>query len=345
MKRVDLLIPGLFGPIAIPSDDLTGFPPLERLLGRADRLSVSGADPVAALFERFAIATDPDKDPPSAPFSRLGDGADTDLTAFWMHADPVHLRPDRDRLMLFDSRNLGITHEEADALVELFNGHFGADGLWLEAPDPGRWYLQVEEPPRIRTHSLSAAVGRSIDRLLPKGPEAARWIAWLNEVQMLFHDSEVNRRREQAGRPMINGIWPWGGGQLPESVPGAQLDAVYAEHPLAIGLARAAKVPVRPLTEDAQELVGSRSQATVLLFWDRLWPAVLDADFSTWVQELERLQTLLARLERELRRGRLEALDILPCNGTGFHATRRSLRRFWRRRLALGAQLQVRDTD
>ena len=53
------------------------------------------------------------------------------------HADPVHLRPDRDRLILFDSRNLGITHEEAGALVGLFNGHFAADGMRLQAPDLG----------------------------------------------------------------------------------------------------------------------------------------------------------------------------------------------------------------
>lgn len=145
---LDLLIPGLFGPVPIPPADVPPTPALDRLLARAERVPAeSGLE--AALLGRFGVA--PGGDLPSAPFSRLADDPGADPTGWWLHADPVHLRPDRDQLRLFDARHLAVTREEANALVALFNAHFAADGLRLEAPLPGRWYLQAEHPPEIRT--------------------------------------------------------------------------------------------------------------------------------------------------------------------------------------------------
>lgn len=336
---IDLLIPGLFGPVPIQPEQVPHVPSLDRLLTRANqRPAPGGPDPVVVLLVHFGIEVGTDRDPPSAPFSRLADTGQLDSKGYWLHADPIHLRPDRDCLLLFDSRHIDLAREEADALVALFNGHFGADGLYLEAPEPDRWYLQADEPPRICTHSLSSVVGRSIDRFLPRGEEAGRWVAMLNEAQMLFHHSEVNQRREQAGRPAVNGVWPWGGGRLPGPRLLPDCGTVYAEHPLAAGLAKASGIDALPLPGGIDLVIGQPAAGKSLIFWDSLWPAVLDADVSEWVHELERLDAWLAGGIRNLQSAEIA---VYPCNGVGFHATPGTQWRIWRRSLPFASRVEL----
>src|SRR5690606_25085448 len=108
---------------------------------------------------------------------------------------------------------------------------------------PERWYLRLSADPGIRTHSLSEVIGRDVHAFLPFGESAQRWHAILNEAQMLMHGSPVNQVREQAGKPEINSVWFWGGGIVPAEA-SAPCEQIWSDHPLAIGLARLAAVPV-----------------------------------------------------------------------------------------------------
>lgn len=344
-SRIDLLVPGLFGPVPVLEADLPDLPALEKLLGRADRLGVKGPDSIALLFDRFGIDVGSDRGAPSAPFSHLADAPDADPSGFWLHADPVHLRPDRDRLLLFDSRHFGLERGEADSLVGLFNGHFTADGLHLEAPSSERWYLRVEKPPRIRSSALSDLVGRSIERSSLRGEDASQWMRWLNEVQMLFHHSEVNQRRERAGMPTVSGIWPWGGGTLPASIPQTRYQSVLASNPLAVGLASAAGVAAHPIPDTPDAMPAVESGDRTLLYWDALWPAVLDGDGVAWTSEISRFEQWLAMLADRLRAGELAELSLFPCDEMRLRATRRVLRRFWRRPTPIIASLKGKVVD
>jgi hypothetical protein len=252
-----------------------------------------------------------------------------------MHADPVHLRADRDRLLLFDARHLRISAEEAGALVDAFNAHFVEDGLRLQAPVPDRWYLELPHRPSIRTWPLHAVTGRGIEGLLPAGEEAATWVRLLNEVQMLFHSLEVNRRREAEGRPTVNGIWTWGAGRLSELPSSCVYRRVCAGHPLALGLAAAAGIEAGPLTTEGGALLGQCGKGGMLVFWDRLWPTVLDADPAGWAEGLRQLDTWFAPLYEGLVRARGMGVVLDPCTGERYLVNRRSLRRFWRRPLAI----------
>jgi hypothetical protein len=184
--------------------------------------------------------------------------------------------------VLFAGADFAPDRAEADALVALFNQHLGTEGLRLEAPTPGRWYLLSERPHDLVTQPLAAVLGRPIAGQLPRGPEAPHWARLLNEIQMLFHHSEVNQRREAAGLPTISGLWLWGGGCLlppsspasgtsrpaggaislaaasssqtsgaaipvGSSAPRAGYAQVYSTDPLALGLARASGIPTAPL--------------------------------------------------------------------------------------------------
>jgi hypothetical protein len=338
--RIDLLIPGLFGPVPMLAEDLPDLPILAKLLGKGDRTPAGGGDLVTLLLDLFGIGFDAERDPPSAPFSRLADGGDGSPHAFWLHAEPVHLRPDRDRLLLFDARHLGLERSEVSALVELFNAHFAEDGLYLEAPVDARWYLRAERVPQIRTSALADVVGRSVKRSFLHGEDASSWMRWLNEAQMLFHHSEVNRSRELAGRPTVSGIWPWGGGSLPDSMPSPRYLRVFASHPLAVGLAKAAGVPVMELPVEPRELPGEAVMGRDLIVWDDLWPPVLDGDAGAWIGELTRLAAWLEGLVGQLARGNVDELVLHSCDGSGLRVTRAALRRFWRRPAAIAGCLK-----
>lgn len=320
---IDLLVPGLTGPVPTPLAHAPNAPRFARLLGRGELLPEAADDPVGALFRAFGGQFAPHQ-APSAPFALLDDdpGAEPDL--YWFHADPVHLRPDRDRLLLFDARRMALTAEEADELCTLFNAHFADDGLHLLAPTPERWYLGCRQAPRLTTTGLDRVIGRPIESLLPAGDDARRWMALLNEAQMLFHQSACNRAREETGRPTISGIWPWGGGRRADFQPDADYDRIGAVTPLARGLATAAGVAVASGTPDLD--------GRVLIETRQLQDAVLDADAEAWTRGIEGLEALFGRLADHVSSRRGGSVLVDACDGRHRYAiTRARLRRFWRR--------------
>lgn len=324
---VQLICPGLFGPIGLRREDLPATPTIDRLLARAVARTASHADPVAAMLHAFGVSAPAGMDLPSAPICLLADDPRRASSGFWFHADPVYLRPDRDQVLLFAGPSLELRRDEADALVLAFNAHFAADGLELIAPDPGRWYLRVPGPASLVTCPTHAVNRRPINPYLPSGSDSRRWIAWINEAQMLFHGNPINLARERAGRPTIGGIWPWGGGVLPPVGAGPAL--VIGDQALAVGLARAANSRLLPL-DRAESVVGLELPESTLIFWDRLWSAQEDDDTGSWLEALNRLEVLAASLTRALAVGHLGQL-VLAVGGNSFELMRAFRYKFWRR--------------
>ena len=333
-NRLHLVIPGLFGPLGRLEE--AGIEPrtpiLETLLARADRSGARGDDYLSTLFGLFGYDAPQGTDWPSAALCRLAEGGGPDA-GYWLHADPVFLKPDMDRLLLFDGRSLEIASEEAKGLGELILGHFADQGWRLEQAAPDRWYLRLPEAPALETHPLHRVTGRNLFPFLPEGADRSRWRGLLNEIQMLLYHADVNQARRAAGRPEINGLWLWGGGRLPAAANSGR-QRVYTDHPLAAGLARHAGV-------ELQALPGHLDQAEItgdcLMYRDDLLQPLLVADAATWSRNLERLESLLETLGDALRRNRIEALLLYPCNGHSYRITRSGLRRFWRRRKPIAA--------
>ena len=366
-----LICPALFAAPPGAADLKLRAPALDRLLARAERAAAPSRDPLATLaaaFDLTAAASStarvrlaggmpqrgagddqspampgaanqappvigPGRDLPSAALCLLADAPERARDGCWFHADPVHLRPDRDRLLLFAGPVLAPRVDEADALVAAFNAHFADDGLYLIAVRPDRWYLRVAEPPNLRTCPLYDVLGRDLDACLPSGPDARAWNRWQNEAQMLFYGHPVNQARETAGRPVISGVWTWGGGVLSTVSGGPAL--TIADHPLAVGLARASGGARRGL--DALDCAAWRdATGTVLVFWDHLWQSVSAGDLDAWRHGLDALNALVATLWSELAAKRLRRLTIDDGSGCRFILSRADQRCFWRRRGALG---------
>jgi hypothetical protein len=276
---------------------------------------------------------------PSAPFCYLADARQGDADAYRLHADPVHLRLDRDRLRLYDARHLDLSQAEVDALVGVFNDHFAGEGLTLEAPTGVRWYLRVNEAPDLCTTPLESVVGREVAPFLPTGGDASHWLSLINEAQMLFAQAEPNRRREGQGRLPVSGIWPWGGGALSDWQPHSPYGSVFADHPLAVGLARRSRVAAQALAAVASGLELALRQGPVLVVWDRLWPAVVDADPRAWAQGMAHLEDWLGQAQRLLGSRRLDHWDLDGCDGSRRRIGRLDAWRLWRRVRPLGELL------
>jgi hypothetical protein len=243
----------------------------------------------------------------------------------------VHLRADRDRLLLFGGPSLAVTDAEAAALVAGFNAHFESEGLVVLAPRPNRWYLRVPAVPGLSTQPIHRVTGRPLDAARLTGPEAGEWNRWQNEAQMLFHQHPVNQAREAVGLPAISGVWTWGGGVLPQVQAGP--DLVAADHPLGLGLGLALGVRRLGLRELVQPPSTWQAPApeSVLIFWDRLWWPALAADSDAWCAALAQLDALVAGLTADLVAGRVGSLLLDDGEHRRFALTAWGLRRFWRR--------------
>jgi hypothetical protein len=131
------------------------------------------------------------------------------LQAHW-RLDPVNLHIGRDHLVLTDPARLALGADDARALAVAIAGLFQDEGLTLIAAHPLRWYLQETEPSRglrLKTRSMLAALGRSIDGWQPTGDDARRWRRIVNEVQMSWYRHPVNERRESQGLMPVNSLW------------------------------------------------------------------------------------------------------------------------------------------
>lgn len=334
--HLTLLVPGLRGTDAGIRDGMgmsvlpaAHGPALMQLLARGRRMRVP-ADSDALRYRLLGYALSESHDHPDAWLSYQFDTGAVAPGAL-LRADPVHLRADRSRLLLFDAAHLHITPHEAQALAELFNRHYAAEGLRLELPVPARGYLHLPQQPELRTTPLMQAIGRDVDACLPAGRDAREWHRFLNEVQMLLHDHPVNRAREARGQPSINSLWLWGGGQ-PLTAVASDWQRVWSDDPALRGLTWLNGIRGSEAPADAQAWLGEVVDGRHLLTLDALRPAVAYGDLEAWSAEAERLESSwCAPLVRALRQGRLRELRLYPGDGHVYRVTRWDLWCFWRR--------------
>ena len=271
-RRLSLVIPGLFGPAAIKKMPeawrVLELPALETLLSRAARGGASGTNLERTLFALFKAAVGADDDAPVAAVTRQWDAKDAD-GHWWLRADPVHLRADRDRIVLLGNTVLTISAEECAQLAAELNRHFGAEGWKLDAANAMRWYLRFESDPGIRTEAMPDAVGQDILHHMPRGPAEHRWRGLLNEAQMVLHASAVNRAREAQGLPPVNSLWFWGGGRLPQ-VPRGAWSHVWGNDALTQGLAALAGAPCATLPDGAADWLEDGTPGEHLAVMDTL---------------------------------------------------------------------------
>ena len=334
-RHVSLVIPGLLGPKSSASDGGTSesppTPTLEMLLARADRQQVErSSDFETMIFELFDIDVDAEQDLPVASVTRALDLGVIDK-GWWLRADPVHLRADRDRLILADNKVLGITQDEADGLVSEIMEVYAEDGWVLKAARPDRWYLKPTDVPKLNTIPLPAVIGRDITDCLPRGEDYKTWHTILNEVQILLHTAKTNAERERRGALSVNSVWFWGGGRLPE-LKHTEWSHVWSGEPVSLALARLSQTPSKDVPGGAEDWLDSSSMPGNHLFvLDQGREALEYGAFDEWHRFVDGIErNWIAPLIAGLHSKQLASISLISETGE-FRLNAKTTRRWWRR--------------
>jgi hypothetical protein len=329
--HVELVVPALFEaqdpaekPVPAP------MPALEMLLARGRRTEGPSGNLETWLGRAFGLNDAASGNPsvPAGALTAFAHGLDTGAHT-WLRADPVHLRADRDRVLLLPSRGFAVSSGEAEALAAALKPLL-AGNFVLHTTRPDAWCLRVEEQ-GIADASASPPVdlaGADIDPHLPP----KRWHRLLTELQMALYDHPANTAREQRGEPAINSVWLWGAGTLPSAARGAW-HSVSADDPVAIGLGRLAQMRYRAPGAGAMEwLERAPEDGRHLVVLDGMRGVRALGDFTALAQRLRELESAwFAPLLAALKSRRIGMLTIhVPEAGASFEAARGDLGRFWR---------------
>lgn len=326
MKNVRLVIPDLFLPKDFAAEVCAELrlPALEKLLGRGRSEILEPVPLENLLCEMFGMSCQADAPiaPVSAAFDGLGAGC-------WLRADPVHLRLQRDQMLLLP--NMEISADEAGQMCASLNIHFAGQGMEFFAPHPQRWYVRLGTLPGIHTRPLSQVIGGDVRGALPTGEEAARWHQVFNEIQMLLFAHPLNESRDARGALPINSVWLWGGGSVTGLLQ-KSYDKVSSDEVLVEMFAAAAGVPFAAWSEQWRDAENNGKQ---LLVWTGLRSALQSGDLAAWRTALQDFESGYARpLWQALRSGKIARLQIDILGGDSIRRvllTRGDTRTFWRR--------------
>jgi hypothetical protein len=321
MKHAHVVIPDLFLP-RIEANNVCAdlhLPALEKLLARSAVQQLQSHSLEAWLCEAFAVP-----EMAIAPVTLVADGL-TPEEAYWMRADPVHLRLDNAQMIL--QTNVSLSMEEAQQLCEFLNQYFSESGMKFFAPHPRRWYVRLAEDPQLKTRSIYQVEGRDSRFYFPTGYAALKWHGVINEIQMSLHGHPIGQACEARGGLPVNSIWLWGGGRAaPLTQPFTQ---IASDSELAKAFAHVSKISYSLFSA-----VTEMSEKT-LYIWEGASVALRRGDFYAWRQSvLSCEQVLLAPLLKALTEGELEkiTIDILQENYSGrFELNRSMLWKFWKR--------------
>jgi hypothetical protein len=298
---------------------------LDKLLARGDAFDPPAMPLELALARLFDLPTEDASG--HAALTLLGDGHDPG-SDYWLRIDPVCLQAGRTRLALAPLPSQSLSQEEANELGAAISAHLAAAGHELVLADPQRWYLRCRGAPAMRTQSPEACTGALDEAHLPSGADSAPWRRLITEAQMLLHDLPVNSSREAAGELPVNAVWPWGGGRLP-SFARQPYALVYADVPLARGLARATQAAVSAVPRDAAAFLqrATPGESTLIVLDARNQPE------NAYLAQLDR--DWFEPLTAALADGRISQLKIMLRTGAGHNIgrvlVRSHLRRWWRR--------------
>ncbi len=323
MKSIHLVITDLFLPPEFAAEVCAGLhlPALEKILSRGQSEINQIVSLEEALCGLFPTTIDTTVAQVSAAYDGLGEGC-------WLRADPVHLRLQREQVVLLPE--VAVSLADAQAFCVSLNEHFAGYGLTFFAPHPQRWYVKLEHLPDMATVPMSLAAGRNIHGNLPTGNESGRWHQLFNEIQMLLFAHPLNEAREVRGELPVNSVWFWGNGAVPVQST-KSYNTVSSDDVLVEMLARVSGVAF----SDWQPEWRNAQQDGQLLVWTGLRAALQRGDLHAWREALQTFENNYAQpLWEALRTGKVDNLQFDVAGGEHlrqFTLTRGRCWAFWRK--------------
>ncbi len=205
--------------------------------------------------------------------------------AWCARLDPVCLQPAGASLRLLPLDATPLTPTQARVLFEQASNAGIIPGVSWHMATPLRWYVLANEAPTLETSPPDSLPGGRVADSQPSGPDAPRWQAWLNELQMLLFDAPANLDREALDQVPANALWLWGNGVTPTLEP-SPFSRVWTEQALIGGLSRLAGITPEPLPASGAQLLDALATGHGLL--DLAANATADDLHERWLRPLRR---------------------------------------------------------
>ncbi|PCJ84620.1 MAG: hypothetical protein COA54_13220 [Thiotrichaceae bacterium] len=253
---------------------------------------------------------------------------------YYMYADPVHLQADMDRAVLTSAEDLNVTEFEAVSLCESLNQHFKQDGHSFLLIDNNQWIVQSNDKMQMTTTSLTEAIGRNVNFILPEGKQAMRWKQILTEAQMLMFAHEVNQSRQHRSLQTINSLWFYGVGALPVVNSGlCPVNSLCGNQTMLEGLAKHVQCEYFMRPDSVEEYINyltDLSPASVnVLHLPELEHLVNYTDVSIWTEKLlQQLTCWIYPLIDMAHKNNIK-ITLYPCNAKQYHFSKYDYLRFW----------------
>lgn len=350
--NLHLFVPNLFWSEAAFPEIYQGLslPAIETLLAKSIESQNESQGIEAWLCSAFNV--DKQQDWPVASITLLADKTENIQVgdSYWLRADPVHLRVERDQVILADSHVFHVSIDEARQFANVINKHFaennihllsnglGAQGIVVLPLTSDRWYLCLAKTPIICTHVLSDVAIKNINNFLPSGAENIFWRGIFNEIQMLLHEHPLNKVREERGELVVNSIWFWGGGSIPNLVR-SPYTHVWSNDILPNALALACDIDCSVLPVNVATWKKSIESGNHLVFLNTLHGKFRYGDVYGWRDSLKEMEeNWFSPLLQEFRNGNINQIVITTIDkgrAKNFTITRSCLWKFWRVRKSL----------
>jgi hypothetical protein len=259
----------------------------------------------------------------------------------WFVINPAHIEIARSHLMMPDLRHLSLPEAESRALFDAARPYFEESGHALAYGDAKTWFMRADQWGGLDTATPDAAVGMNLTDFMPAGAHALAYRKLQNEIQMLWYTHHVNAERESRRQPPINAFWLWSGAAArnANTVIPAQAET-HAERPTSHGSRTIAAFDTPGwLTALGSKATSPQTALTnasdTLLICGNVAASAIAADWSAWLQQLQRLETeLFAPALEALKAGQVSQLKLVLSNRTAhaeFTTTAMAQRKFWRR--------------
>jgi hypothetical protein len=259
----------------------------------------------------------------------------------WFVVNPTHIQIARTHLQMDDMRQLDLREEEARALFDSARPCFEDAGYTLAWGTHDTWFMRADDWTDIATASPDAAVNMNLTDWMPSGPQARAFRKLQNDVQVTWFTDPANAAREARGQLPINSFWPWGNASM-ATEHAQQLVAKVSGKPLVRPRVAAFESPgwLAALADRRLDTLAGLdalldSGDDWLLACGNVTAPGIAADWSGWLQQMQRLETeLFAPLLAALTKGRVKQVRLVLSHRDGHLETTTTplaQRKFWRR--------------
>jgi hypothetical protein len=319
MSQLTLIVPGLAQLNPEYNKTLPELEGLSTLLLRAKKSNHTD-NYSQSLFAAMGLKAE--FQPSIAALTAIADEADFE-EAYCLRVDPVELRADLTAVYMYGNQHLSVDEKQCERVKELVQPLLTEYGMTLHTSITRRWYLSMNQKPKLLSYEPNSIVGKDILNYLPEGMVPINWKMLQTEIQMVLH--------EVAEIAPINSLWIWGdGNELPEKFE-LPYKIVIADEALAQGLAQYLKFDLKNLSDSSLTDIhlSCDNKADIILVYEKF--QALDSH-AAWLHQLIKFeQCVVSILLNALKQKSITKILLQPLNGWQYELSRNNLFHFWKR--------------